>query len=184
MNINTNNDKKWAEEMIEELAEVKSVGQGYAEVLPEVSGSCSSCTSNSSCSSSSGNSGNGDTFSFFTGAKVARRTVRVQNPVYAKPGDTVVVGVRSNTVLKSSILAYLLPLITLIVFAALGDILASSFAISSEIGSILMGLFGLYIGFQIIAGLFNNPVISNDFEAVILRVVEAEVHPVTFSLST
>jgi len=171
---NNNNDKNWAEDMIEEVAEVKMVGQGYAEILPSMTGSCSSCSSNSSCSSSS------DAFNFFTGRKTEPQTIRVQNPVYAKPGDKVVVGVRSNIVLKSSILAYMLPLITLLIFAALGDVLFSSMGLNAELGSIVSGLLGLYVGFQIIAGLFNNPTTSQNFEAVILRVIEPELHPVSF----
>ncbi len=178
---NNNNDKKWAEDMIEEIAEVKTVGQGYAEILPSTSGGCSSCSSNSSCSSAS------DTFNFFTGSKAEPHTIRVPNPVYAKPGDKVVVGVRANTVLKGSLLAYLLPLITLLIFAMLGELLFSQFSLNAEVGSILFGLLGLYVGFQIIAGLFKNSVshsaMSNHFEATILRVVEPDLHPVAFSLS-
>ncbi len=178
MHSNYKNNKEWANEMIEEMAEVRSVGQGFAEILPASSGSCSSCSSNTSCSSSV------KLFSFLSPTKTELHTLRAQNPVYAKPGDTVVVGVRPNTVLKGSFLAYILPLITLIIFAVLGDILAGYFGVNPELGSILMGLFGLYLGFQILSELFKKSVISHHFEAVILRVVDQQAHPVAFSLSS
>lgn len=184
MHTNNNNDNKWADDMIEEIAEVKSVGQGFAEILPERTGGCSSCSSNTSCSSSTQSKDSFSFISFFTGEKAKPRTLRVHNPVYAKPGDKVVVGVRSSTVLKGSALAYMLPLFTLLIFSALGNILFSSFGMNAETGSILMGLLGLYVGFQIIAGLLKNSSLSRDFEAVILRIVEPEIHPVSFSLST
>ena len=177
MNTNYNNDK-WADEMIEEIAEVVSVGQGFAKVLPEKGGSCLSCSSKTSCSSSS------DSFSFLTGTRKSPRTIRVHNPVYAKPGDRVVVGVKPNTVLKGSILAYLVPLMALLVFATLGNILFEEIGMNAEAGSIMMGLLGLYVGFQLVAGVFKNAVIAKDFEAVILRVVKPEGHPISFPLLT
>ena len=168
--------------MIEEIAEVIRTGQGYAEIRPEVSGGCSSCASKSGCSSSS------SAFNFFLRKKnredVNQQTIRVQNPVYAKPGDKVVIGVRANTVLKGSLLAYFLPLLILLVSAVIGRLLFGWLGMNAELGSILMGVLGLLGGFKFVTNLLKHSNLSSSFEAVILRVVEPELHPVSFSLST
>lgn len=173
-----NNNENWADDMIEEVAEVTRIGQGFAEIMPESSGGCSSCSSQSSCSSSA------SAFSFLSGKKHEPQAIRVQNPVYAKPGDKVIVGVRANTVLKGSLLAYFLPLLILLASAVLGSAVFEALGLNAELGSILMGAVGLLAGFKFVTGLFKHSNLSSSFEAVILRVVEPEVHPVTFSFST
>jgi sigma-E factor negative regulatory protein RseC len=172
-----NNDNKRAEQMIEEIAEVKRTGQGYAEIMPETSGGCSSCVSQSSCTSS------GSAFSFLMGKKSEPQLIRVQNPVCAKPGDKVVVGVRANTVLKGSLLAYFLPLLILLLSAVIGRFVFDFLGMNAELGSILMGVVGLLAGFRFVTSLIKHTRLSDSFEAVILRVIEPDVHPVTFSLS-
>lgn len=176
-NSDTNKNKR-AEEMIEEIAEVVSVGPGYADIIPQVGGTCSSCASNSSCSSS------GSAFSFFLGNKPEPKTIRVQNSVAAMPGDQVIVGVRPNTILKGSVLAYLMPLLALVVFAAIGHFSFGWLGMNAEAGSILLGLFGLFAGFKIIANMLKRGHMAAHFEAVILRIKEPVVEPVFFNLST
>ena len=186
MHSNHKNDKNDNRDnaMIEEYAEVIRTGQGYAEIRPEVSGGCSSCASKPGCSSSSLSS----VFSFFlrkkNGEDANQQTIRVQNPVYAKPGDKVVIGVRANTVLKGSLLAYFLPLLILLISAVIGRSLFGWLGMNAELGSILMGMMGLLGGFKFVTNLLKHSSLSSSFEAVILRVAEPELHPVSFSLST
>ncbi len=46
--------------------------------------------------------------------------MRVVNPLYARPGDTVVVGMQGEALVVYSLLAYLLPLLGLIIAAVSG----------------------------------------------------------------
>lgn len=185
MHSNHKNDNR-DNAMIEEYAEVIRTGQGYAEIRPDVSGGCSSCASKPSCSSSL--SSLSSAFSFFLRKKSSedanQQTIRVQNPVYAKPGDKVVIGVRANTVLKGSLLAYFLPLLILLISAVIGRSLFGWLGMNAELGSILMGMLGLLGGFKFVTNLLKHSSLSSSFEAVILRVAEPELHPVSFSLST
>lgn len=174
--MNFNKHVEWVEGMIEEVAEVKHIGQGYAEIMPEVSDGCSSCVSQSSCSSS------GSAFSFLLGKKVEPQLIRVQNPVYAKPGDKVVVGVHANTLLKGSLLAYFLPLLILLISAMIGKFVFDSLGMNAELGSIFFGVLGLLVGFKFVTSLMKHTRLSNSFDAIILRVIEPSTHPVSFSL--
>ena len=180
--ININNNDSWDSAMIEEVAEVMQTRQGFAEIVPEINGGCSSCASKAGCSASA------SAFSFFlrkkSGTGISQQTIRVLNPVYAKPGDKVVVGVRANTVLKGSLLAYFVPLLILLISAVIGRSLFGWLGMNAELGSILMGTFGLLAGFKFVTSLLKHSRVANNFEAVILRVVEPELHPVSFSLST
>lgn len=168
-----NNNK--AVEMIEEIARVITVGNGYAEILPPTGGGCSSCNQASSCASST------KTFNLFTGDKNTPRTIRVQNPVAAKPGDDVVIGVRANTILKGSILAYLLPLLSLLLFSVLGMSLFAWLDMNREIGSILGGIAGLFLGFKWVSAHMTSAHAAAYYEAIILRVKEPGYERVLFA---
>ncbi len=177
MIINNNNNRS---DMIEEIAEVKRVGQGFADVTPvSGGGGCSACSSKAGCTSSS-------SLAFFgvLSKQKEPQAIRVYNPVYARPGDRVIIGVKPNTLLKGSLLAYFLPLMSLLLGAVLGGKLFSLLGLSHEAGSILMGLFGLIAGFRGVSFWMQRSMISAEFEAVILRVLEPELRPLSFSLST
>ncbi len=179
MNTETNNKKKGSDTMIEKVAIVKRVSHGYADVLSEGGSVCSACSSNSECASSF------SIFSLLFNRKPDQQSIRVYNPVYAKPGDKVVVGIKPNTLLKGSILAYMAPLLMLLVSAVLGNELFSLLGMNPEIGSILLGISGLFAGFKLVALWMQRALSSAEYEAVILRVVEPpQTQTVSFSLST
>ena len=141
--------------MIEQIARVESLSHGYAWVQPETSGdSCHGCASGS-CSS---------TATWFSSKKKAKaEAIYVANPVNAKPGDEVVVGMPPNTVLAYSLLAYLLPLLSMIVFAVLTQQAFQAYAIgSNDLGAALGGLAGLFFGFKtsswLVKAMHNNVV--------------------------
>lgn len=117
--------------MIEEKAIVVSSNVQYAWIAPLESSKCSGCTSSSSC-----------TTSFLSSIleRKSQRTVRIDNLDNVTAGDHVIVGIHSVNLLWSSMLAYLLPVLCLIVFAGIGQFFFG------ELVSILLGLFGVFFG--------------------------------------
>jgi sigma-E factor negative regulatory protein RseC len=148
--------------MIEKAAVVISTNQGYAWVASDDMAACGSCSSSKTggCSSPS--------LQFFSQEKVEK--VQVSNPFHAKPGDQVIVGLPSDGLLKSSLLAYLLPLISLLIFAFLGNEVFILMSISGELGAAAMGFTGLLVGLK-----FSNTLVKHSsdlkdkLQPVILR---------------
>ncbi|SEA61358.1 positive regulator of sigma(E), RseC/MucC [Thiothrix caldifontis] len=149
--------------MIEQTAVVVSVESGYAWILPQQKvGGCSGCATKTSCASSS---------SPFDFLRKEPQKMRVLNPSYARPGDTVVVGVQGDALLVYSLLSYLLPLLSLIVVAMLGRELLAMLGITNEWATVFSGLIGLFGGFQVANLVALRSFKSSDFQPVILRVV-------------
>ncbi len=159
--------------MIEKTAVVISTNQGYAWVRAEhTTSSCSVCSSLGSCASIS---------SFFTASNMDSGKIQVANPFHAKPGDHVIVGLPSNGLLKSSILAYLLPLMSLVIFAFLGNELFTWLGVNGEFGSILMGIAGLFAGLRFSDTLIQHSELKEKLHPVILRKnISTEEHTIKF----
>ena len=72
---------------------------------------------------------------------------KAQNPIKAKVGDIVVVGINERALLKSALLLYIAPLVTMMIGAILMNVLMHNNA-----GSMLGSLIGLIIGFVWVKG--------------------------------
>ena len=134
--------------MIEKTAVVVSISRGHAWVSSDDIAACGSCASGTagSCSSTS--------LQLYSREKLEQ--VQAANPFHAKPGDQVIVGLPSEGLLKSSLLVYLLPLISLLIFAFLGNEVFISMQVNGEIGAIFMGFAGLLGGLR-----FSNILVQN-----------------------
>lgn len=153
--------------MIEQTALVVSVESGHAWIVPQQQGSgCGGCGSKSSCGSSS-------TFNLL---QREPQKMRVLNPLYARPGDKVVVGMQGNALVIYSLLAYLLPLLGLIVAAIIGQELFALLGLMPELGAILSGVAGLVSGLRLANLLCNHSFHSTAFQPVILRVIGQPVY--------
>jgi len=166
--VPNNTNKKKDIDMIEEIAEVIRVERGYAHVRPLSSSACNSCSSSSGCSS----------LSFFMPKKKVSDIIKVQNPVYAKPGDQVIIGVSSGALVGNSLLAYFLPVLTLLMCAVLGSELFSLFRLNSEIGSIIFGFIGLMAGFYVSRVLVTQTQLCNSLDVLILRIKAQPLNPI------
>lgn len=148
------------ETMIEQTAQVISTRQGYAVVSPLGKKNCNGCASKSSgCSSQA----------FFGFFQSEQQNLEVLNPLHASPGDEVVIGVQGHGLLLFSLFAYLMPLLTLIVFAVLGSQLFTVLGMSGELGAVLAGMAGLLGGFRLARFLSEISARAYDFQPVILR---------------
>ena len=72
---------------------------------------------------------------------------KAQNPIKAKVGDSVVVGINERALLKSALLLYIAPLVTMMIGAILMNELMHNNA-----GAILGALIGLMLGFVWVKG--------------------------------
>ena len=139
--------------MIEEKAVVISSNAQYAWIAPIESSKCTGCTSASSCSTS---------FLSSILERKSQRTVRIDNLDNVSAGDNVIVGIHSVNLLWGSMLAYLLPVLCLIVFALIGQIFFG------EVASILLGLFGVLFGLIAANKTAANATVCSKLEPVML----------------
>ncbi len=165
--------------MIEQAATVVSVEHGYAWVIPQQkSGGCGACSSKSSCGSVS-------SVLDFKRTKMGSgaQKMRVLNPVYARPGEQVIVGIQGDGLVVFSLLAYMLPLVGLILLAILGNVVLGRLGVEGEAGAILGGAAGLLGGLRIANMLARHSLRSPAFQPVILRAREHVLYPHVISPS-
>jgi sigma-E factor negative regulatory protein RseC len=117
--------------MIEEPGQVVSLEEGAVWVATSRKSTCSSCSANAGC-------GQGVLDKLAISSQ--RGTVRVLTDLQLSVGDTVIIGLREDALVRGSLLVYLLPLLGLFA-GALG---ADSLALGEPL-SIAAGLLGLLL---------------------------------------
>jgi sigma-E factor negative regulatory protein RseC len=145
--------------MIEETARVVGVEGAEAWVETQRQNTCGSCAVNKGCGTS--------VLAKILGRK--RTLVRVMNPIGARLGDEVVVGIEEGALVRGSMALYGLPLLTLLVGAIVGEALSSSAAAGSELFGILGGLGGLAAGLAWVRGFATRARGDRRYQPVILR---------------
>lgn len=121
--------------MVEGFAHVVEVKDDLAWLVPEVGSSCGGCASASAC----GSKGIGTVAS-----RLEQRRFQMANDAGLRVGDRVVVGIRENAVLRASITAYAIPLVTLLGTGALAQWVADNDFVT--MAAMLVGLvFGLWL---------------------------------------
>lgn len=145
--------------MIEETAVVDSIDGDYAVVVTQRRSSCGSCNAKGACGTS------------LIGQFFPQRSAQLSllNPVQARPGDKVVIGLNEGLLQQTSMMVYAVPLLLFLCGAILGQWLGGS-----ELNSILGGLLGLSIGL-IFVRLFTGKKQLRYSEARILRVVTKSI---------
>jgi sigma-E factor negative regulatory protein RseC len=146
--------------MIEESATIISVDDGYAIVETQLRPACGACASANSCSTS-----------VLSGLfKRNNNRLRVSNPIHASPGEQVIIGLQEKTFLKVSFLAYLLPLVCMILVAILMQLVATNFNWQiGELPQVLGGLLGLISGLFLLRLFAGQKQDEPGYQAVILR---------------
>jgi sigma-E factor negative regulatory protein RseC len=90
--------------VVEGIAHVVAVDGEKAWLEPEQTGSCGSCAASGAC----GAKGIGTVAS-----RLESRRFQIENSAGLRVGERVVVGIRENTLIKASIVAYAMPLATM-----------------------------------------------------------------------
>ncbi|MCK9388215.1 MAG: SoxR reducing system RseC family protein [Sulfuritalea sp.] len=92
---------------VEGFARVVRIDAGVAWLEPEQTGGCGSCASAASCGAGSGSPGIGSVAN-----RIAARRFPLDNPHGLMVGERVVIGVDERSLLKASLTAYAIPLVT------------------------------------------------------------------------
>ena len=140
--------------MIEELAVVKKVQGDQALIEVERQNSCQSCELKAGCGTGS------------LGKLLGHRRVSLSMPNQhdLRIGDRVIIGLPDRSYLTAGFVVYLLPLLSLFLFAALGDQLFGSI----EWVNVTAALIGLAVGILIAARLANHKY-ARDFQPRYIR---------------
>jgi len=158
--------------MIEEKATIVETDGEFAWVETQKQSTCSACQVNKACGTS--------LLHQVLGQKRAR--LQVLNPAHHQVGDEVVLGLQESALIKGSLLLYVLPLVFMFSFAALGAGAFFLYGLQYTEGfKILFSLTGLAIGFIWISR--SNKKISNDpnFQAAILSKSETPNTIISFN---
>lgn len=119
--------------MIEEHGRIITAHDGYAWVETQRRSSCDKCSANAGCGTS--------VLSRVLGQR--RTRVRALDPLGAQAGDEVIIGIEDAMLVRSSLAAYLVPLLGLLLGALSGGALGRRLGLGEETGSILCALAGL-----------------------------------------
>ncbi|MBI2778833.1 MAG: SoxR reducing system RseC family protein [Gammaproteobacteria bacterium] len=157
--------------MIEESARVVAVEGDVAWVETRRNSVCGSCAANKGCGTTA--------LAKVVGVKYSR--LRVLNAIAAKAGDEVVIGIEENALVRGSLAMYAIPVVLLLVFAGLGDALNNQMQITtSEIISVVSGLFGLAGGFFWVSRYAGKISYDGRYQPVMLRKAEGSASRVEF----
>jgi sigma-E factor negative regulatory protein RseC len=144
--------------MLEETARVIEVKDGLLLAETEFRSSCSHCASGDSCTTS-------------VVAKLfgnRRNRLVMENSLQAKPGDQVLIGIPDALLVRASLMAYLLPLVTMLGVTVLGDALGvEDFFLS------LLALMGLAAGFYMVRWATRRAPSQQRYKPRLLRIVAA-----------
>ena len=111
--------------MIEERGTVVAAAPGRARVRTERSGACDGCAARGACS-------------HLGGGREAE--VWALDPVGVAEGDRVVIAVPESTVVRASVVVYLVPVLALVAGAALGSHLGPRYGFSADLAAAGLGL--------------------------------------------
>ncbi len=146
--------------MIEETAKVVQCQDDVAWVETNRKSACNSCAMNKGCGTAAISKAFGE----------KRSRLKVTNSVHAAVGDSVLIGIDESALLAGSFLVYLLPILSLLGFAFLGELMARQLLIENrDLMAILFGLFGLGLSMWWVRLKTSHPEHTNRYQAVILR---------------
>lgn len=123
--------------MIEENAVVVAIDGDWVLLETQRKSVCGQCSANKGCGTA--------TLQKVMGKR--RNQIQVLKPFPVRVGDDVVIGIDENALLKGSFMVYVIPLVLLILFGALGEIVGRQVLLSNpDILTILFAGLGLFFG--------------------------------------
>lgn len=145
--------------MIEEEAQVIDVDGDKLILQAQTQSACGSCSANKGCGTS--------LLAKVIGRKFTR--FRAQNNVNAVVGDTVIVGIPEDALLKGSLVMYAVPVIGMLLFALLADFALAVSVESRDLMIAVSAIMGLAFGSLISKSYFQRPSNIQLFSPVVLR---------------
>jgi sigma-E factor negative regulatory protein RseC len=131
--------------------------KGWALVITEKSDACSNCESAQFCHAL---------------ADCSRMESRVINRANARVGDSVSLSLNTKSVLKSALILYLLPTLSLVMGAVGGALMHNQIGIGETGAAMVFGLAGLMAGFAIARFISNRRAVSTALTPVIDRIIQ------------
>ncbi len=129
--------------MIKELANVIAIEAGQVTVTSQIKSTCSGCAQVDTC-------GSGQIAKALPQAKLTLTLPYDKNSgEMLKPGDCVVLALPEKHILSSAGQVYLLPLLGLITFSALGQWLLKQQILPHELYALGLGITGGYLGYRL-----------------------------------
>ena len=146
--------------MIEETARVVKCQERFAWVETNRKSACDHCSMNRGC-------GTGAISKIF-GEKRAR--IRAVNKINAHEGENVLIGINESALLKGSLLVYLLPILSLLGFALLGELVGRQLLIENpDLLPIIFGITGLILSMWWVRQRTRGLEQASHYQAIILR---------------
>ncbi len=144
--------------MIEEQAQVVEIKDDQLILQAQTQSSCGSCAASKGCGTSM--------LAKVVGRKFTR--FKAANNINARVGDTVIVGIPEDALLKGSLVMYILPVAGMLVSALLADyyLAASS---NKDLLTALSAILGLAFGSVLARGYFQRKSSAQLFAPVVLR---------------
>lgn len=140
--------------MLEQDATVVEIDDGIVWVESISRSSCSQCSS-SSCATS--------VISKLFGLK--RNLLRMENKLQAKVGDQVIIGIPDNVLVKASIWAYLVPVLSMLLVTLMAVMQGAGDAVQ-----VLSALSGLALGFMLVGRMTRSTKNISSFDPQLLRI--------------
>ena len=145
--------------MNEEMGTVRAVKGETALVVTDRQSMCGQCVAKSYCHMLGG------------GKEMIAEAI---NPIGARPGDTVTIGIPSGTVTKASFVVYMIPAIGLVGGAALGYVTGTSSGLDYNITTLAGCLVGLGISLIVVRLLSNILGKRPSYRPEIIKIVRSE----------
>lgn len=147
--------------MIEEQVQVIEIVGNQIILQGETQSACGSCSASKGCGTS--------VLSKVVGRKFTR--FQVDNNINAEVGDTVVVGIAEDALLKGSVVMYIVPIVGMLALALLADYALLSTTGSRDLIVAASGILGLLLGSLSARWFFLRQSMSQAFTPVVLRKV-------------
>ncbi len=156
---------------MEELATVTAINNGNITVVSQIKSSCNSCSQVDTCASgqiAKAIPHKKLSFTLLESKLLDNHTINV--------GDCVVLTVPETDVLQSAWQVYLLPVLGLFSFSAVGQWLQQEGMLSHELLALSIGLVGGYLGYRLAKHLQNQPNKLTKLHPKILRVLPKTIN--------
>lgn len=145
--------------MIKESATVIACEGEFAWVEARRKSTCGQCSANKGCGTY--------VLSKVVGNRVSR--VRALNQANARIGDDVTIGMPEGTFLKTAVITYMLPLVSMIVFALFGKLIQHQLLLTGNAAEIMFGFTGLLLSLWWLRK-FNQKIQHDDrYQPVVLN---------------
>lgn len=138
-------------------------GGAWVETLR--TSACGSCSVNKGC-------GTGVISKYFA-SRLNR--VKAVNPIDAQVGDSVIIGLEEQALVRGSFAVYIVPLLFMFLLAVIGEWVARAMGFQSGDGvAALFGIAGLVVGFLWVRKFSKDVSVDERYQPVIIR-VESEL---------